>query len=160
MVARQPVPSAQHELDAPPWRRVESTLMATSRAIRRAYDRRLSDTGVNLSEASILVFVHEQGPLTQSRIAERIGLGRAAAGAMIDGLCRRDLLQRRPDLGDRRVWLVVTTAKTPAVVEQIEAIDKRLRDELRAGIGREDRQQLAKTLVRLHANLQAILENG
>ena len=41
----------QHELDAPPWRRVESTLMATARAIRQAYAQRLRPLDLNLSQA-------------------------------------------------------------------------------------------------------------
>ncbi len=52
----------QHELDAPPWRRFESTLMATSRQIRRAYDGRLEKVDLNLSEACLLAYVVEHGP--------------------------------------------------------------------------------------------------
>ncbi len=146
-----------HELDAPPWRRVESTLMATSRALRRAYDLRLRRLGLNLSEASLLAYVNEHGPITQAQIADRIGMGRASAGSVIDALVECSLIERRPDVTDRRVWLVATTPASVPVVQQITTIDRRLRDELRAGINQSERQQLARTLLRLGQNLAAVL---
>ena len=88
--------SSKHELDAPPWQRVESTLMATSRAIRDAYDARFAELDLNLTQASLLVFLHEAGPLHQSQLARRLGRGRAATGATVDGLERRGLVERQP----------------------------------------------------------------
>jgi DNA-binding MarR family transcriptional regulator len=148
---------AEHELDAPPWRRVEMTLMATSRAIRRAYDRRLDDIGLNLSEASLLAFVDEHGPTTQTVIAERIGMGRASAGSMIDALERRNLLSRRSDRTDRRAWRVELTQSGRRLVERVSAVDEQLREDLRAGITRAERRELANVLLRLQTNLGRIL---
>lgn len=149
-----------HELDAPPWLRVESTIMATARAIRQCYDQRFADLGLNLSEASLLAFVEESGPLTQTRLAQRLGLGRAATGSVIDSLEKRGLVERQPDPDDRRVWLVTVTRSGKELVEQVNASDQVLRSELRAGISRADRQQLAALLVRLQENLATALDDG
>lgn len=149
-----------HELDAPPWLRVESTIMATARAIRQCYDQRFADLGLNLSEASLLAFVEESGPLSQTRLAQRLGLGRAATGSVIDSLEKRGLVERQPDPDDRRVWLVTVTRAGKDLVEQVNASDQVLRSELRAGISRADRQQLAALLVRLQENLAAALDDG
>ncbi len=146
-----------HELDAPPWLRVESTIMATARAIRQAYDQRFAGLDLNLSEASLLAFVEEFGPLTQTRLAERLGLGRAATGSLIDGLEQRGFVERQPDPEDRRVWLVTITGAGKDVVHEVNAIDEVLRRELRAGISRDERHQLAELLVRLGRNLAAAL---
>lgn len=149
-----------HELDAPPWLRVESTIMATARAIRQCYDQRFADLGLNLSEASLLAFVEESGPLTQTRLAQRLGLGRAATGSVIDALEKRGLVERQPDPDDRRVWLVTVTRTGKDLVDQVNASDQVLRSELRAGISRADRQQLAALLVRLQENLASVLGDG
>ena len=149
--------SSNHELDAPPWLRVESTIMATARAIRQAYDHRFEDLGLNLSEASLLAYVEELGPLTQTRLADRLGLGRAATGSVIDSLEQRRYVARQPDPDDRREWLVTVTASGKELVEQVNDRDKILRRELRAGISREERQQLADVLVRLGSNLAGVL---
>src|SRR5665213_954314 len=100
---------SEHELDAPPWRRFESTLMATSKSIRRAYDMLFAEIGLNLSEACLLEYVVEHGPMTQTQVAERIGMGRAPAGSIVDNLSSRSLLRRTPDATDRRVWLLTAT---------------------------------------------------
>ena len=149
--------AASHELDAPPWLRVESTIMATARAIRQAYDLRFAELGLNLSEASLLAYVEESGAHTQTRLAERLGIGRAAMGSVIDSLEKRGLVERNPDPDDRRVWLVDLTASGKEMVEQVTDRDIVLRKELRAGISRDDRHKLAEVLVALGNNLAGIL---
>jgi DNA-binding MarR family transcriptional regulator len=151
-----------HELDAPPWQRVESTIMQTARAIRQAYETRLATLDLNLSQASLLGFLKDSGPLTQTQLAASLGLGRAATGAIIDALEKRGLVERRPDPKDRRVWLVATTRAGSDLAEPVLEIDRALRDDLRAGITKRERQLLAELLVRLQANLSGILgdDNG
>ena len=87
---------ATHELDGPPWLRVESTLMATARLIREAYDHRFAPLDLNLTHASILVYVSDFGPVTQTKIADHLGQGRAATGATLDRLQERGLVERSP----------------------------------------------------------------
>lgn len=148
---------SSHELDAPPWLRVESTIMATARAIRQSYDQRFSDLDLNLSEASVLAYVAEHGALSQTQIAKSLGLGRAATGALIDVLEDRALVQRQTDPDDRRVWLVEITIAGKELVEEVYVRDQILRKQLRNGITRQERQQLAAVLVRLGNNLASVL---
>ncbi len=143
----------EHELDAPPWLRVESTLMATARLIREAYDEALTPLGLNLTSASLLAYVAENGAITQTALAERLGIGRAAAGTQVDRLEQRSLVCRRADDADRRVWLVTVTPEGDALSGQISAIDADVRHRLRAGIDRHERQLLASLLVRMQHNL-------
>ncbi|MDG2301246.1 MAG: MarR family transcriptional regulator [Acidimicrobiales bacterium] len=148
---------SSHELDAPPWLRVESTIMATARAIRQSYDQRFNDLDLNLSEASVLAYVAEHGALSQTQIAKSLGLGRAATGALIDVLEDRALVQRQTDPDDRRVWLVEITITGKELVEEVYVRDQILREQLRNGITRQERQQLAAVLVRLGNNLASVL---
>ena len=148
---------SSHELDAPPWLRVESTIMATARAIRQSYDQRFNDLDLNLSEASLLAYVAEHGALSQTQIAKSLGLGRAATGALIDVLEDRALVQRETDPDDRRVWLVEITIAGKELVEEVYVRDQILRKQLRNGITRQERQQLAAVLVRLGNNLASVL---
>jgi len=147
----------RHELDAPPWQRVESTLMATSRGIRLAYDARFAGLDLNLTQASLLVFLEESGPMHQAELARRLGQGRAATGSTVDGLARRGLVGREADPADRRAWLVTITSRGQGLIEPIAQIDRVLRAELRLDISRSERQLLAKLLLRLQANLTRVL---
>jgi DNA-binding MarR family transcriptional regulator len=152
--------AVSHELDAPPWRRVEMTLMNAAAAIRACYDERLAPFGLSLSTASLLAYVTEFGPVSQTRAAEHLGQGRAATGAQVDRLEALGLVARLPDADDRRVWRVAATDAGIATAARIAECDAVLRDELRAGISRADRQQLARLLVRLQQNLLAAQRCG
>ena len=142
-----------HELDAPPWLRVESTLMATANAIRAAYDQRLAPLGLTLSVASLLSYIRDFGPVSQTRAAEHLDQGRAVTGTQVDKLQALGLVQRLPDPEDRRVWRVAITESGRVLADRIADVDAVLRAELRDGISRADRQTLAGLLVRLQHNL-------
>ncbi|HEY0397091.1 MAG TPA: MarR family transcriptional regulator [Acidimicrobiia bacterium] len=131
--------------------------MAASRGVRRAYDIRLVGLDLKLSEAFLLGHVHTHGPMTQTQLAESLGIGRAATGSIIDALERKDLVERSAHAGDRRVWLVATTERAGPVVDQLAAVDVALREELWTGISRAERRQLSEILLRLQGNLAAIL---
>ena len=152
-----PSDTPDHELDSPPWQRVEATLMATARAIRRAYEVRLTDLDLNLSQASLLAYLFEAGPITQSRLASRLGMGRAATGLVINALEGRGLIERRENPDDRRAWLIALRPEGAKMAEPIFEMDAGLRSELRVGISRPERQQLAGLLMRLQSNLTKIL---
>ena len=149
--------SGTHELDSPPWLRVESTLMAVARLVRDAYDGRFAPLGLNLTEASILAYAADFGPVIQTRIADHLSQGRAATGSTIDRLQARELVERMPDPDDRRVWRIGLTPAGHAMITQINSIDEKLRTELRSGISRQERQALAAVLSRLQGNLRKAL---
>jgi DNA-binding MarR family transcriptional regulator len=161
--------SSKHELDAPPWLRVESTLMSAARGIRRAYDRRLEELELNLSEAILLAFLQEaaqeaaqedaQGsaPLTQVDLARHMVVGRAAMGSLIDSLEKRKWVERLPNPKDRRVWLIAITPSGEQAAKQVAKIDEQLRAELREGISRKERRELNRLLNRLRVNVSRII---
>ena len=146
-----------NELDAPPWLRVESTLMATARLVREAFDARLVPLDLNLTQASLIGYVAEFGATTQTQLADHLGIGRAAIGSIIDRLERGGLVERQPDPTDRRVWRVEITAAGREMSARISEVDEVLRAELRHGIGREERQALSWVLTRLQQNLHTAI---
>jgi DNA-binding MarR family transcriptional regulator len=105
----------------------------------------------------LLALVQDWGPQTQTQLADRLGLGRAATGSVVDVLERRGLVVRQRDSRDRRVWRVEATQQGRDVAKPIAEIDQVLRRELRSGISREERQQLAQLLLRLQSNLASVL---
>ncbi len=132
--------------------------MAAARAMRTAYDCHLAPFDLNLNTASTLAYVDQHGPITQTAIADGLGHGRAATGTYIDRLEERGLVERLADSDDRRVWLVAATATGRQLMVDVAAIDKRLRNQLRQGIDRSERQILADILLRLKSNLDKTTE--
>jgi MarR family transcriptional regulator for hemolysin len=150
--------SAGHELDAPPWSRVEGTLLSTARAVRRAYDAAFAELGVNLSEASVLAHLRDGGPLTQTELARRIGTGRARMGAWIDSLVAKGAVVREADPHDRRVWNVALTPDGQHLWEQTARVDRTIRKVLRAGSTPEDRARLDALLTLINRNADTLVD--
>lgn len=150
-------PSTASGRATPSWRRVEIALIHTARRVRNAFDVRLAPLDLNLNQASLLAYVADFGECNQTRLAELVGVGRAAAGTIVDQLEARGLVVRNPDPEDRRVWLVGCTAAGRDLVDQFYAVDADFRNEIRRDINREERQQLASLLERLGGNVDAIV---
>src|SRR4029079_18163882 len=108
-----------HELDAPPWHRIDGTIMSTAHEIRLYYDRVYEGLGLSLPEACVVALVAESGPMTQTQIAHTLDVGRAAIGIRIDELEKRGLVERLPHATDRRVWLIEATDKGSALLDEI-----------------------------------------
>ncbi|OBH05904.1 hypothetical protein A5695_06625 [Mycobacterium sp. E1747] len=138
--------------------RFETALMRTSRRIRRVYDAGLREVDLNLTEVNLLVMVYEHGPMSQTKLAENYGIGRARAGAVVDKLESRGLLKRVPDELDRRVWLVESTPLATELVSKINSIDASIRADLRDGMSRTDRIAFARLLRSLSDNLSYLEE--
>lgn len=148
---------SSHELDAPPWRRVESTIISTASDLRTLYDQRFAAIDLTLSLASLLCYLDDFGPVTQTRAADHLRQGRAVTGNQIDRLESRGLIERQPDPADRRVWLVHLTVAGKKLAAAAVDIDVVVRRELRAGVSRQERQALANVLVRLQQNISTAL---
>lgn len=134
--------------------------MTTSRAIRRAFDAGFEALDLNLTQALLLAYVARFGPMTQTQLADCVGIGRAAAGAIIDALHDRGAVRRDADPHDRRVWRVSVTPRGAELAAKVDEVDATLCAQLRAGIGRTERQQLVQLLLQLHANALAVLDEA
>ncbi len=139
-------------LNSPPWLRVETTMLETARDIRLAYDRRFESLDLNLTQASLVGYIAENGPMNQTQLASALVLGRAATGSLVDQLEARGLVERVPDPDDRRVWLVENTKAGAKVAARVIEVDEQLRKQIRKGITKAERQQLAELLLKMSAN--------
>ena len=142
-----------HELDSPPWHRIDGTIMSTAHEIRLYYDRVYEAIGLSLPEACVVALVAESGGLTQTQIAHTLDVGRASIGIRIDDLEKRGLVERLPHATDRRVWLIEATDSGKALLDKIKELDRDARTQLRSGISHKQRQELAAILVRIRQNI-------
>ncbi|HME39125.1 MAG TPA: MarR family transcriptional regulator [Steroidobacteraceae bacterium] len=115
--------------------RFSSALHNTSRAWRQALDRRLKDLG--LSQASwmtIAVAAKARSPLSQSELADRLGVEGATMVAMVDRLVKSGLVIREPSTTDRRIKRVVLTAAGNLLYGKVREEATAFRKELLANI--------------------------
>ena len=135
--------------------RLEIALLRAARSVRRAFDARLRELDLNMTQASLLSFLRDHGSLTQRELADHLHIGRAAVGSFVDGLEQRGLVSRADDPNDRRAWQVALRETSRPVIDAFDVVDAELRSEIRAGLTRDERQLLAELLIRVERNAAA-----
>src|ERR1700688_81191 len=90
--------------------RFANALHGTARTWRQAVDRRLKNLGVSqASWMTIAVAAKASRPLSQSELADRLGVEGATMVAMIDRLVKAGLVSREASTTDRRIKHVVVS---------------------------------------------------
>lgn len=129
-------------------------IMHLSRAWRAELDRRLADKG--LSQARWLVLLHLghcAEPPTQRALAEHIGIESPTLARTLDALEQSRLIERKPCQQDRRVNKVVLTPRAIELVQSLESIAFKLREEIFAGIDLEEVLHFQGVLKKMLDNL-------
>jgi MarR family transcriptional regulator for hemolysin len=137
--------------------RFTNALHNTARAWKAAVDRRLKYLG--LSQASwttITAVAKASEQLSQTELANRLGVEPATMVAMIDRLVKAELVVREPSAHDRRVKLVVLTEAGIQLYGKVKAEANVFRNELLANV---DVQQLL-VATELLERLQRVAESA
>jgi MarR family transcriptional regulator for hemolysin len=115
--------------------RFADALHGTARIWRQAVDRRLKNLGMSqASWMTIAVASKARSPLSQSELAERLGVEGATMVAMVDRLAKAGFVMRQPCQADRRINRVVLTEEGNRLCETVKAEAAAVRRELLATI--------------------------
>jgi DNA-binding MarR family transcriptional regulator len=139
-----------------PNQQLEFLLTELVRLQVRVYNSRFRATGLNQSQVAALIHLERIDQLSQSDLARRLGLRKAAAGTLIEGLEGKGLVERSRGRDDRRVQLVSITEAGRRLVDDVDQMGEQLGNDYRQGISREERAQFVATLQRLRANLRVM----
>ena len=113
--------------------RFSNALHSTSRSWRQAVDRKLKYLGVSqASWMTIAIAAKARLPLSQSELAEKLGVEGATMVAMIDRLVKAGLVIREASTTDRRVKRVILTPAGVKIYDKVKAEAVALRKELLA----------------------------
>jgi MarR family transcriptional regulator for hemolysin len=111
--------------------RFSDALHSTSRAWRQAVDRRLKYLGVSQASWMTIAYAAKaRSPLSQSELADKLGVEGATMVAMIDRLVNAGLVTREASTTDRRVKRVVLTSAGSKIYDRVKAEAAALRKEL------------------------------
>jgi MarR family transcriptional regulator, transcriptional regulator for hemolysin len=115
--------------------RFSDALHSTSRSWRQAVDRRLKYLGVSqASWMTIAIAAKASSPLSQSELADRLGVEGATMVSMVDRLVKAGLVVREASATDRRIKRVVLTPAGLAVYEKVKTQATTLRKQLLAEV--------------------------
>ena len=137
--------------------RFADALHGTARIWRQAVDRRLKNLGMSqASWMTIAVASKARSPLSQSELADRLGVEGATMVAMVDRLAKAGFVMRQPCQADRRINRVVLTEEGNRLCETVKAEAAAVRRELLATI---DPANLA-VATELLETLQGLIERS
>lgn len=115
--------------------RFSGALHNTYRAWRQALNRRLKYLGVSqASWLTIAMAAKAREPLSQSELADSLGVEGATMVAMVDRLVKAGLVVRAPSATDRRVKRVMLTPAGNLLYDKVRTEAAAFRKELLAGI--------------------------
>ena len=137
--------------------RFSAALHNSSRAWRQALDRRLRYLGVSqASWMTIALAAKAREPLSQSELADRLGVEPATMVAMVDRLMKAGLVTRVPSPTDRRVKRVVLTAPGNDLYERLTAEAATFRQQLLLGLPRDRLLTATEVLESLQGLIDAL----
>jgi MarR family transcriptional regulator, transcriptional regulator for hemolysin len=140
-----------------PEERFSSALHNTSRAWRQALDRQLKYLGVSqASWMTIAVAAKASSPLSQSELADSLGVEGATMVAMVDRLVKAGLVNREPSATDRRVKRVVLTGAGSVLYEKVRTEAAAFRKEVLAHV----EPSALEAATELLENLQGVIKGA
>ncbi|OGA16896.1 MAG: hypothetical protein A3G25_19865 [Betaproteobacteria bacterium RIFCSPLOWO2_12_FULL_63_13] len=119
-------------------------------AVFRDFERTVGDLGISPGRVGVLVLVNSNPGITQSRLAEAVGLDRSTLVPVLDGLERRGLVERRRGKDRRTNGLSLTSSGKlllGRVRRRIVAHERRMM----SGMTDAEREQLVALLARLRS---------
>ncbi len=126
-----------------------------SRLRRKVFDDVMKPEGITRSQWWVMAHLSRHDGMSQSDLAERLDLGRAALGGLIDRLEATGLVRRGADEQDRRAKLVFLTPAGSTMIERMRAKSDQMSEAILRGLSPAQRGQLADMLSLVKANLLA-----
>lgn len=109
--------------------------------------------GISPSHGSILITLHQNGPLTMGEIAKLIDRDKSTLTVLITKLESLGYVTRHSDQGDQRVTRISLTKKAFSVRRKFMAISARLNQSMFNGFNESETETLRTLLVKLYNNL-------
>jgi DNA-binding MarR family transcriptional regulator len=135
---------------------LEFVLHAVSRSLARAYNEYFRELDLSQSQAGVLLQIDWGGASTQTQIAQRLGIQKAAAGALIIELEARGLLRRTRNASDARMMEVTLTPAGRRKLKRINDFVDELGPHLRQGIDDDSMRRAMEVLAQVRTNVEAL----
>ena len=119
----------------------------THLAHRQVAESELGSVGIRPRESGALALLAGEGPLSQQRLGQRMGVDRTTMVSLVDELERKGLVARERDQADRRAYALHLTSKGRRLLTRADRAVDRAEAEFLAVLTPDERRQL-KTLLR------------
>jgi DNA-binding MarR family transcriptional regulator len=112
-------------------------------------DELLRPYGIAVRHFGLMSLLAEHGPSSQQALARRLSVSPAMITQIVDDVETRGLVERRPNPGDRRSYLVTLTPAGKRTLTAGRRVAKTVADELVAKLGEDGDRELRELLRKL-----------
>lgn len=124
---------------------------------RKAIDHVLKPMGVTGGQWWVITYLSLHPGLSQVALAEELNMGKVALGGLVDRLEKIRLIERRPDLVDRRMNRIHLSKAGIDLVREIKTASEGVQDKAVSGITSEELNHAMAALGKMEANLREFL---
>ena len=128
-------------------------LADNSRLARRAFDERVRAEGVTGPQARLLLTLERSSGENQGHYADLLEVEPITLCRMVDRLEDAGLVERRPDLNDRRARRLHLTDKSREKLTRLRERLDAMVEEMLAGLSVADREDFVRLLATVRTNL-------
>ncbi|MFJ1721416.1 MarR family winged helix-turn-helix transcriptional regulator [Streptomyces sp. NPDC093108] len=132
---------------------VGHALARVARLHRIAAGRLLRGLGIYPGQESVMMCLWDAGPVRQAELIKAVDLDPSTVTKMLQRLEQAGHVRRRPDPDDRRAVLVEATDDSCALHSDVRRAWTDLEDHTLAGLEPAEREELARLLAKVEANL-------
>lgn len=125
------------------------------RLLNRQYDRRMRALGLTRAQWWVLAQLYFNEGITQSQLADELGMSKAALGGLLDRLEANGWLERRAHCSDRRANCLHRTRKVEALLARMRRVALEMTSDMLEGLRREERATLMRLLRIVIGNLES-----
>jgi DNA-binding MarR family transcriptional regulator len=110
--------------------------------------------GVTTSQWKILVLLRKREGLSQVEIQEELGVEGATVSGLVQRMIRLDLLERRPDIDDKRVLRVFLTERGRSLERALTPLAQEVVDRAFKGFSDDEKEFFTRLAKRALRNLE------
>jgi DNA-binding MarR family transcriptional regulator len=118
-------------------------------ALGSTIESALAPLGINGREFAVLAVLDSEGPRSQQRLSERMGVDRTTMVSLVDDLERKGLVERRRDAEDRRAYSIYVTPKGKRARARAREAVEAAEADLLAPLSADDRRRLKDLLLKV-----------
>ena len=139
-----------------PLREFAFTLNDVARLLRTFADQRARQFGMTRAQWAVLVRLEHHEGLKQSELADMLDLQPITLTRLVDRLCANGLIERRPDLNDRRAKRLYLTSRARPLMERLAHIGTEMMQSVLEGFDTAAIERMIGELDRARDNLRAL----
>lgn len=129
-------------------------LVSVNRVLRARFDARAQDLGLTLSRARLLAHLGREDGRSQIELAHLLGVSQPSMTALVNGMEKAGLVERRLQGGDRRARRIFLTPDAQRHVAELLNVIAEIRESVLRQVSPQDLAVANGALQRILCNLK------